>query len=157
MSNNLNLIEAVKHKSKFATGYCSWISIDGNPIEYWFNEKIEEETLGLALAQIWLINEDEDKLAWERINQLEDGTTTIVPVLVCSDDMDFACNVVVVEQTIKDGIVEWARAGQSISTDMQVGATVQWYSINGEYLARFKLDDFEFALVKFKELMKDNS
>lgn len=153
----MNSIEAVKHKAKYATGSCSWISLDDKPIEVWFDDKLEEDTLGLALAQIWLLDEDEDKLAWERINQLDENSSTIVPVLVCSDDMDFACNVIVVEQFVQNGVVKWVRAGQSLSTELQVGSTVEWYPQDKSPLASFKLDEFKQALIKFKELMKNNS
>jgi hypothetical protein len=41
----------------------------------------------------------------------EDGTSTLVPLLVCSDDMDFDCKVFMVEQVFADGVITWERFG----------------------------------------------
>jgi hypothetical protein len=38
---------------------------------------------------MWLLDEEEDALAKRRFAPAEDGTSTLVPLLVCGDDMVF--------------------------------------------------------------------
>ena len=153
----MNSIKAVMHQPRFANSKCCWISIDDEPIEIWFNNIVEEETLSLGFAQIWLAYEDLDKIAWDRISQLEDNTSTIVPILICSDDMDFDCVRIVVEQVVKDGKVAWTRVGPSVSHGLEIGATVKWQENTSNPIAVFDLNEFKCALADFQELKKSGS
>lgn len=146
-------IDAAYHKASFALGACAWLTIDGQGIEKWLSAHLGFERLELlGLSLMWLLDEEEDRLANQRIVPHEDGTSTIVPLLVCSDDMDFDCTVLVVEQVIKGNTVQWERFGWSLSPGMEVGISTRW-----EFEAqpvRFDLDEFRAALEKFAELAK---
>lgn len=75
--------------------------IDGIGIEQWLSTHLEwSYVASLGLSLIWLIDEDEDAVANRRILPAEDGSSTIVPLLVCSDDMNFDCIVLVADSAV---------------------------------------------------------
>ena len=84
----------------------------------------------------------------------EDGSSTIVPLLVCSDDMDLNCTVLVAEQLVQGGTISWLRFGWSISGGLEVGAQTRW--ISGTPPVEFALDDFNLALEDFATMLSDH-
>jgi len=147
-------ISAVKHQAGFANSPCAWIAINGTPIEKWCAETFNyPDANSLGLAQIWLLDEEEDKLAWSRITPSEDESSTVVPILVCSDDMDFDCIVLVVEQLIIKDTVQWLRWGFSASSGLEVGISTKWQRSTKSPLATFDRNEFEDCLNKFKQIM----
>lgn len=80
----------------------------------------------LGLSLIWLIHDEEEALAKRRFAPGEDGTSTLVPLLVCSDDMDFDCTVLMVEQVVADAVITWERFGLSVSGGLEVGVRTRW-------------------------------
>ncbi|MCJ7958484.1 MAG: hypothetical protein MUW57_18555 [Pseudomonas sp.] len=116
------VISAAYYRPGFARSACAWLMIDGIGIEQWLSTHLEwSDVVSLGLSLIWLIDEDEDALANRRIIPAEDGSSTIVPLLVCSDDMNFDCIVLVTEQVIEADTVHWRRFGRSISDKLEVG------------------------------------
>jgi len=82
--------------------------IDDIGIEQWLAVHLADEQVSLlGLSLIWLINDDEDALAKRRFTPGEDGSSTVVPLLVCSDDMDFDCTVLVAEHVVSGGSLAW--------------------------------------------------
>jgi hypothetical protein len=145
-------ISAKNYAPPYGKGSCAWIFIDEQPIQSWVAENLKgSDSQHLALAQIWLIDDEEDKLSKSRIRPEKAGTSTIVPILVCSDDMDLRCTVIVVEQVIGSDYVEWKRFGLSWSTGMEVGISTSWF--DSEFKATFHLDEFNSALNEFEDLI----
>lgn len=66
------------------------------------------ERLGLSLMR--LIDGDDLALAIRRLHAGEDGTSTLVPLLVCCDDMDFDCTEVMAEQVVEGDTIQWLRS-----------------------------------------------
>lgn len=146
-------ISAAYHRPGFARSACAWLMIDGIGIEQWLSTHLEwSDVARLGLSLIWLIDEDEDALANRRIIPAEDGSSTIVPLLVCSDDMNFDCIVVVVEQVIDADTVHWRRFGRSISDNLEVGISTKWIAESKP--VSFALEDFQNALEQFTQLSK---
>ena len=126
-------------------------AVDGQSLEIWLNEVYPQaEPLGLVPAQGWLINDDEFQWAWERISSIDPETSTIVPVLVCGDDVDLSCTVIVVEQESTERSVIWRRIGHSKSTGREAGIVTQWFR-EVESL-EFERNEFIQALKDFKSL-----
>jgi hypothetical protein len=152
----MNQISAVKYQAGFSKSPCAWIAINGAPIEKWCAEIFNyPDAISLGLAQIWLLDEEEDKLAWSRITPGEDESSTIVPILVCSDDMDFDCIVLVVEQLVSKDTVQWLRWGFSASSGLEVGISTKWQASTMSPLAIFDRNEFEECLKNFKQIMTE--
>ncbi|AYN16814.1 hypothetical protein EGJ22_06405 [Pseudomonas sp. p99-361] len=148
----LHSIKAGRYQATFSRSACAWLMVDGIGVEQWVAQHLDYEqaaTLGLSL--IWLLDEDEEKLAKRRFIPGEDGTSTLVSLLVCSDDMDFDCTVLMVEQVVADGVVTWARFGMSVSGGLEVGAQTRW--MTGFQPVSFAVSDFQQALQDFETIL----
>ena len=147
----LHQIRAICHKAGFSKGPCAWLAIDEVPIEQWMACHIDDpEVSQLGLSLMWLLDEEEDALAERRFAPGEDGTSTLVPLLVCSDDMDFNCTVLMTEQVIDGGEVHWRRFGWSASGGLEVGVSTYW--IADSKPVSFALSDFTNALSELKKM-----
>ncbi len=104
----------------------------------------------LGLSLMWLTDEDEIALAERRFTPGEDGTSTLVPLLVCSDDMDFDCTVLMTEQVIEGDSICWRRFGLSVSRGLEVGVSTCW--MTDSQPVSFALSDFNNALKELKGL-----
>ncbi len=152
----IHRIDATYHQAMFSRSSCAWLTIDDIAIEQWLSSHLNEPDVAkLGLSLMWLLDEDEDALAKRRFIPGEEGTSTIVPLLVCSDDMDFDCTVVVAEQVIEDDMVHWARFGWSISGSLEVGISTRW-NANSQPVS-FALTSFNDALEKFDRLFKSQA
>ena len=147
------VLSAAYYRPGFARSACAWLMIDGIGIEQWLSTHLEwSDVASLGLSLIWLIDEDEDALANRRIIPAEDGSSTIVPLLVCSDDMNFDCIVLVAEQVIDADTVHWRRFGRSISDKLEVGISTKWIAESKP--VSFALEAFQNALEQFTQLSK---
>jgi hypothetical protein len=148
----LRSINAALHQAKSARSACAWLLIDGVGIEQWLAEHLDyEEAAMLGLSLIWLIHEEEQALAKRRWTPGEDGTSTLLPLLVCSDDMDFDCTVLMVEQVVADGLITWERFGMSVSSGLEVGIQTRWMT-DCEPVS-FAAADFQQALEDFATIL----
>ncbi|MCQ3017544.1 hypothetical protein NLO83_18370 [Pseudomonas tremae] len=96
--------------------------------------------------------DEEDALAKRRFIPGADGSSTIVPLLVFNEDLDFDNTTLVTEQVIKDDTVHWVRFGWSVSDGLKVGISTRW-NAGGEPVS-FALDEFRAALEKLDELIE---
>lgn len=149
-------IHAARHQTGFSRSPCPWLIIDDVAIEQWLASHLNDPHVAkLGLSLIWLLDEDEDALAKRRFNPGEDGTSTLVPLLVCSDDMDFDCTVLMAEQIVEGDTLHWRRFGWSASGKLEVGITTRW--ISESQPVSFALGDFRAALEGFENLLKEQT
>ncbi|CAI8779924.1 DUF2958 domain-containing protein [Pseudomonas sp. IT-347P] len=149
----LHRIHADYHQAKCNRSACAWLFIDDIPIEQWLNEHLEYPDLDLnGLSLMWLLDEEEDALAQRRFAPAEHGSSTLVPLLVCSDDMNFDCFVLMTEQVIDGDTLHWRRFGLSVSSGLEVGISTRWDADSRP--ASFSLAQFRGALEDFYRLMK---
>ncbi|MBP5077773.1 hypothetical protein HUS84_28175 [Pseudomonas chlororaphis] len=152
----LHRIDATYHQASFSRSSCAWLTIDDVAIEQWLSSHLNEPDVAkLGLSLMWLLDEDEDALAKRRFIPGQEGTSTIVPLLVCSDDMDFDCTVMVAEQVVEGDTVRWARFGWSVSGKLEVGVSTRW-DANSQPVC-FDLVNFNAALEKFDGLIKKHT
>lgn len=145
-------ISAGRYQAKFSRSACAWLMIDGIGIEQWVARHLDyQDAAMLALSLIWLINEDEEALAKRRFAIGENDTSTLVPLLVCSDDMDFDCTVLMVEQVVANGVVTWSRFGLSVSDGLEVGVQTRW--MEDCKPASFLASEFQQALEDFEGIL----
>jgi hypothetical protein len=149
-------ITAIMFQSQNAKAQHPVFAIDGIPISVWLSGfEAAEVHLGSVPAQGWLIDDQEFKWAWERIESVDVGVSTIVPLLVCSDHADLTCSVVVVEQFASSGTITWQRFGRSRTAGFQTGIYTEWLS---EIPAQvFPREEFLSALLSFKFLAAESS
>lgn len=146
-------IHADYHQAKFNRSTSAWLFIDNLPIEQWLNNHLEYPDLDMnGLSLLWLLDEEEDALAQRRFVPSDDGTSTPVPLLVCSDDMDFNCLVLMTEQVIDGDTLHWRRFGLSVSSGLEVGISTRW-DVEDRPVS-FSLAEFRKALEDFYKLMK---
>lgn len=153
----MNTISTIISKPKFASTEQAVLAIDGVPVYDWVKSQIfdpdgNDDTHTLAPAQTWLHDEDESRIAWELLAPAHEGST-IVPLLICPDDMDLNCTVVVVEQIVDKKTVEWRRFGLSMNYINGVVTSVRWSEL--EQRAIFDRAQFEEAFLDFKRLSPD--
>ena len=148
-------ISAEMYKSEDAQFEHPVFAIDGLSLDQWLGQRVAADWIfDLVPAQGWLIKDEEFALAWRRIERVEDGCSTIVPILVCPDDVDLSCSVIVVEQVSAGDEIIWCRFGQpDESRGDQCGATVKWFDDSPS--CAFGRSKFEVALAEFKRLMGD--
>lgn len=145
-------ISVAMYKSRFSNAPHPVLSIDGISLDVWLNMKTtEQEVLDLVPAQDWLCNRNDLVLAWQRITPNAHTHLTIVPLLICPDDLDLNCTVVVAEQEVIDNLVIWHRFGfASDQNGEPFGTSVTWFKINVS--ARFQKEQFNNALLELNKL-----
>ncbi|WP_291145171.1 hypothetical protein [Flavobacterium sp. UBA7680] len=137
----MNTIRAIQDQSDYED-YWDFLNyqIDG----YWLDEKLDElypNNLykGLIPTLVhWMEREDEKEVAWKRIlpNKNE---TSICPILMCPDDNDFSCTLIVAEIRNCGDLIQWKQIGLDKTKEWdaeKTGSTVEWFD---------KLDEFNFS------------
>lgn len=119
----MNTISTIVSKPKFASTEQPVLAIDGVPVYQWVKSQIfdsdgNDDTHTLVPAQTWLYDEDESRIAWELLEPTHEGST-VAPLLVCPDDMDLNCTVVVVEQIVDKKLSSGGDLGSPLITSME--------------------------------------
>lgn len=150
----MNKIEGILDKSDYE-GYWDFINyrVDG----YWLDEKLEELYPGqmyrglIPTLVFWMEREDEKAVVWKRI--LPDGEeTAICPILMCPDDNDFSCTLIVAEVSNGGDVVRWKRLGLDMTRAWEaekVGSTVEWFDKIPELV--FSKQDYLTMLEAFRQ------
>ncbi|MCF5711318.1 hypothetical protein GIB57_07130 [Pseudomonas tremae] len=146
-------MDAAYHEATFARDKCALLIIDGVGIEQWLAVHLNHADVSrYGLSLLWLLYDEEDALVKRRFIPGADGSSTIVPLLVFNEDMDFDNTTLVTEQVIKGDTVHWVRFGWSVSDGLKVGISTRW-NAGGEPVS-FALDEFRAALEKLDELIE---
>ena len=148
-------IHGVIHTAKGELKPFPILVIDDVPLNQWMNRFSIVDTdlsvLSLVPAQGWLMDEHENKIAWALLKTIgNEECSTIVPLLICPDDLDYTCMVVVVEQIQKDDQVIWTRFGLALNAIDGVVTAVKW--INGESMFEFSRAEFDDSVSKLISL-----
>ncbi|WP_151742820.1 hypothetical protein [Acinetobacter sp. TUM15113] len=138
------------------------LAIDDVPLNQWINQntKILERTDNLVPAQGWLYDFDNEHAlshAWALLkpNYCEYGPiSTVVPILVCPDDLDLICSVIVVEQVVTATDVKWLRFGQAFGNIHDVVTSVIWQQPHITPELTFQFSQFKQTVCELKVLDK---
>ncbi|PAC26720.1 hypothetical protein [Flectobacillus sp. BAB-3569] len=150
----MNLIEGVLFKNN---EYVDVEYINIRIDNVWLDEKLDElypdnMYRGLIPTLVeWMDREDEKAVVWRRIlpGKYE---TTICPVLMCPDENDFSCTLIVAEITNLGTHVRWSKLGVDLSNEWEaekVGSKVEWFENVKEM--NFEFSDYIKMLDNFKE------
>ncbi|WP_178124717.1 hypothetical protein [Pseudomonas sp. Fl4BN1] len=151
----MNSINAVMHQSKYSKAPHPVFTIDGVALDQWikgviYTQSGEDDTEGLVPAQGWLIDDEQQKHAWQLLAPLSEDCSTVVPLLICPDDMDLSCTVAVVEQVVRGEKLIWERFGRAVDLINGVVTAVAW-NLHVQR-AEFSRLQFEEACAEFKRL-----
>jgi len=149
----VNKIEGIQDKSDYED-YWDFINyrIDG----YWLDELLDElypnnMYKGLIPTLVyWMEREAEKAVVWKRILPNE-NETTICPVLMCPDDNDFSCTLIVAEIRNCGDLIQWKQIGIDKTKEWdaeKVGSEVEWLDKFNEL--NFSKQDYLTMLETFK-------
>ena len=146
----MNKIKAEKDKSEY--GYDDFLNyrID----EYWLDEKLEElypdnwyggtiPTLSFGMEI-----EKEEKIVWDRILPSENQITNC-PILMCPDDNDFSCTIIIAEIKNIGEVIEWNRLGIDQTQEFdpnKIGTKVNWFA---------KMESLKFYKSDYLKMIED--
>lgn len=138
------------------------LAIDNVPLNIWVhqNTHIIDSTESLVPAQGWLYDYDSELAlsnAWKLLKPeaYENETiSTVVPILICPDDLDLVCSVIMVEQIVSADEVIWARFGYAFKNIHDVVTSVVWKTSPSAPRLSFPFGEFEKAYDDLKELDK---
>jgi len=145
----LNKIEAKKYKSKFSNLEHLVILIDEKPLDLFLNEKVSDNIEGLVPSISWLDSKLERDYAINKLLPENKVKMTIAPILICPDDMDLSCTVIVVDIEFKKDLVIFKNFGfdtSSITNPISLGRKVTWFK---------GIDSLEFDRTEYEKCMKN--
>lgn len=97
-----------------------------------------------------LETKEERIIVWSRI--LPESGTSICPILMCEDDRDFYCLLIVVEIEVIENTVLWKRFGLDKSSPnnlSDVGTTVKWLDNSPSFM--FEKTEYQLMIESFKK------
>lgn len=134
------------------------IYVNGKRLDEYVAERINKEYLGLIPAWLYYYDSSfdgkkEKEYVWEQTKLCHD--TRILPILLCPDDFDFSCTVVIVEVTDKGKFVQWNRFGIDCTEfepgenllPKYIGKNQQWFDGIGPFI--FKKSEYEQCIKTF--------
>jgi hypothetical protein len=130
----VNTIDVKRANSKFVAEPHLAITVDGIPLDALLDELLPDWQLAGLVSSLlgWFHNDEDRAVPWERILP-EVGCTGYAPLLICPDDLDYDCTVVMAEVVAEPGVVRWDRLGFDATRDGTVGSCIQWQPVLGSY------------------------
>ena len=148
---DLSIIKAESKKTKFSNSEHLTITVNGRGLDQIINDYYPDQNyLGLVPTLLdWLENEEERKIVWGRIDKQEE----VIPLLMCPDDCDLRCSVIVVDSFLKENKVTWRRIGVDCTNNQgftpdKIGQTVQW--LDKIKPLTFSLDNYRECIESFR-------
>ena len=151
----MNKLSARMHRSRHARAPHPVLFVDETPLHEWIKGVVcdaggVDSTDSLVPAQGWLLDEGDGEHAWKLLSPREDHSSTIVPMLVCPDDMDMSCTVAVVEQMADGQNIRWVRTGRALDVVNGIVTSVAWTAPS--QTAVFSREEFGNAVAELRRL-----
>ncbi|WP_371365958.1 hypothetical protein SRRS_05200 [Sporomusa rhizae] len=124
----MNFIKAELTTTEYVNGEHLMIFVDDIRLDKWLSSKLDDKNyLGLIPTWLgWLVNPKEQEYVWIK-TKLCETKTTIVPMLICPDDLDFSCTIIVCEVKYTDTSVQWTRIGiDRTGRPNYIGRDIEW-------------------------------
>ncbi|WP_127534009.1 hypothetical protein [Paenibacillus kobensis] len=146
-------------KSKFVINDHPTILIDGIPLDILLNEIYPDGFLLGLIPTItdWFSMEDERRLVEQVYDMNEE--VKIIPVLMCPDDCDLSCTLIVVEVETSNELVNWKRMGRDMNNPRELIEKNMFLESGVEWLDKvppmiFSKEDYRCIekIYKYKEL-----
>ena len=134
-------------------------AIDGLPLNIWISKNTSFKDADFSVpAQGWLYDSENNfslSNAWKLLKPETSeygAVSTVIPILICSDDLDLVCNVIMVEQMVTKSEVQWIRFGVAWNNMHDLVTSVVWEKPFTSPVLTFKLSNFEEAYNNLKNL-----
>ncbi len=85
------------------------VAVNDCELHEWFVQYTEEARWLCEAFELY--DNKETEIVWVCIGQIDVGVRSYVPLLVCSDDVDLSCTVLMAEQLAEDEQIIWQRFG----------------------------------------------
>ncbi|MBW4422652.1 MAG: hypothetical protein KME13_26150 [Myxacorys californica WJT36-NPBG1] len=127
----MNSIAATTHQTKFTAQPHLVIAIDGTPLDAILTAAFSHQQFnGLVPTILGQLDDDRERqIVWQRILPIEEERS-IAPILMCPNDRDFWCVIVLADILATPQTIHWQRLGidQSLPVDLpeQIGKKVEW-------------------------------
>lgn len=106
----------------------------------------------------WLSNPSERETVWKRTLP-EIDQTTFLPILMCGEDLDLLCDVIIAETVTDNNYVYWKRFGLDIGNGenmpKSIGKNVQWFMNSSEII--FDKNQYSEVLNKFRKYLNEEN
>jgi hypothetical protein len=147
----INKISTKTYLNTFSGKNFYVIEIDGKSLEDIIMEKRPDIKKGIVPTFLnWLGNGEERKVVWERaIPKI--GKKSILPILMCSEDIDLWCTLIMVEVEADEKNVYWNKFGLEDSDAQEpneIGKSVEWFS--GMSKLTFDRTQYQSVLNEFR-------
>lgn len=147
----MNTISTKSLVNEFSGNNYYIITIDGKSLEDIVIDENPSILKGLVPTLLnWLVIKEERDLVWGRVLPSL-GEKSNLPILICSDDIDLYCTLIIVEVEINEEYVYWNKLGLENGTNNNlntIGNNVTWFD-NIKQM-KFKKEDYKNVLNKFK-------
>jgi hypothetical protein len=130
---SLNRIARDIAPSKYIAEPHPTVNIDGVSLDRYIYQLTQEQAvLGLIPTWLgWMIDQREQRYVWQQ-SQLS-ANPTILPILICPDDLDFSCTTLSAEVVLQSNdIVVWQKIGYDFSdfqlqnNPVSVDVNIEW-------------------------------
>ena len=156
----MNRIHAEISATRFATAPHLILMVDGVSLDVLVARVSAEKESIIGLIPTLLPalgDEQERKAVWERIIPAPNATA-YSPLLMCPDDLDFSCTLLIAETVAQEHKIIWQRFGwdQTSWRDLptKVGTSVNWIENLGPLI--FHREEYIKAIFRFRELFDEN-
>ncbi len=149
----MNLIKAQDFQTLYASAPHMMIWIDGEPLDCYLDRRASGRDLaGLVPTWLdWMIDDAEQKIVHARMLPVLGGFSR-VPLLMCPDDLNFSCSLVVAEVAASADEIQWTRIGLDSTGSLDprdIGSVVEWFDEVGPL--RFQRSDYNACLEAFRQ------
>ncbi|EGK00146.1 hypothetical protein [Dysgonomonas gadei] len=159
----MNLIKAELDKSDYND---SWFFLNYRIDSFWLDEELDNLYpgslyKGLIPTLLYGLMDKEEEIVWKTILPSK-GEISVCPILMCPDDYDFSCTLIVVEIENYGSFIQWKQLGIDKRTkwfDDEIRYDINWLpelqSLN------FEFKDYQKMIQDFQEQyrldkLKDN-
>lgn len=146
----MNSIKAKIQKSEYGYNDYLQIVIDGNYIDELLEEKFPSNLYKGLVPTItsWMECKSERKIVWDRIIPMINSSAN-APILMCPDDCDFSCTIIVAEIENLGNKIIWKRLGidktkYENNCPEKIGSNVEWFQ---------KIEQFEFEFYEYRNVI----
>ena len=149
--NAINTISTKTYLNTFSQETFYHIEVDGKVLEDIVLECRPEILRGLVPTLLnWLDNPDEQKVVWSRALPTANQKANL-PILMCSEDIDLWCTLIMVEVEVDKNHIYWNKFGLENSDAQrpeEIGKSIDWFSNSPRFI--FDKSDYEEFLNEFR-------
>lgn len=147
----INSLTVKQGKSKYCPDEHLILFLDGIPLDFFLCEKFPKLNLeGLVPTFLNWMDVSENEVIWKRCLPKQ-GEIVRVPILMCPDDLDFYCTIIIAETMADHDSIFWKRLGidaSKIKISESVGEKVKWFKNVGPF--HFDREAYIECLEKFR-------